>query len=70
MVSYTPRMMFLNYNNDNNNMEINPCLNDIQLWIANQLKVVWISHPHADHHLGLVINLFFIFIFLIFFNKY
>ena len=23
-------------------------------WLANTIKVVWISHPHADHHLGLM----------------
>ena len=22
--------------------------------ISSRLKAVWISHPHADHHLGLV----------------
>eukprot|EP01034_Spumella_vulgaris_P021677 gene21677-27718_t len=27
---------------------------DIALKIAMQLKAVWISHPHADHHLGLL----------------
>jgi ribonuclease Z len=26
----------------------------VSLRIAQQLKVVWISHPHADHHLGLL----------------
>jgi ribonuclease BN (tRNA processing enzyme) len=25
----------------------------IKLSLAKQLKVIWISHPHADHHLGL-----------------
>ena len=23
-------------------------------WLARTIKVVWVSHPHADHHLGLV----------------
>ena len=23
-------------------------------WLARTIKVVWISHPHADHHLGLM----------------
>lgn len=23
-------------------------------WLARNIKVVWISHPHADHHLGLM----------------
>lgn len=26
----------------------------VELWAARELKAVWISHPHADHHLGLV----------------
>jgi ribonuclease Z len=26
----------------------------VSLRIAHQLKVVWVSHPHADHHLGLL----------------
>lgn len=25
-----------------------------ELWAACVLKAVWISHSHADHHLGLV----------------
>jgi metal-dependent hydrolase (beta-lactamase superfamily II) len=26
----------------------------VSLWAATELKALWISHPHADHHLGLV----------------
>lgn len=26
----------------------------IEKWAAQQVSAVWISHPHADHHLGLV----------------
>ena len=29
-------------------------LHQIELTLARQLKAVWISHPHADHHLGLL----------------
>ena len=31
-----------------------PMLLDIQYTLASQLRVIWVSHPHADHHLGLV----------------
>ena len=29
-------------------------LQHIELSLARQLRAVWISHPHADHHLGLL----------------
>ena len=31
-----------------------PTLLDFQYSLASQLRVIWVSHPHADHHLGLV----------------
>lgn len=42
MVSSTPSMRV--------NFELSP-----EIWAATQLKLIWISHPHADHHLGVVI---------------
>ena len=56
MATYTPSMMRMMMMS-NDNLELNPSLHDIQYWAANQLKVVWISHPHADHHLGLVMKI-------------
>ena len=29
---------------------------DAQLWAAKEVKAIWISHPHADHHLGVVVS--------------
>jgi ribonuclease BN (tRNA processing enzyme) len=46
MVAHTPAMM--------KKQVTVPTLREVQLWTAETLKAIWISHPHADHHLGVV----------------
>jgi ribonuclease BN (tRNA processing enzyme) len=31
-----------------------PTLSQVSSSVAKMLRVVWVCHPHADHHLGLV----------------
>ena len=35
-------------------LQLQQQLQHIELSLARQLRAVWISHPHADHHLGLL----------------